>query len=154
MRVLPEGGDSRKQMYMIFTIAVAGCAMFTVYASSLFFKSKSREVGVMMALGATKRQLSRQLLGDVGVVAALGSVAGLLLGTPLSFVIWQIFRLLVVDSVDMSFSISLAGYLWGIAFAVVCVAMLFWMAVRFLRRSNIMDIMNEQRKSEPIRDVK
>jgi hypothetical protein len=154
MRVLPEGGDSRKQMYMIFAIAVAGCAMFTVYASSLFFKSKSREVGVMMALGATKRQLSRQLLGDVGVVEALSSAAGLALGTPLSFALWQIFRLLVVDSVDMAFSISPTGYLWGAAFAVVCVAMLFVMTVRFLRRSNIMDIMNEQRKSEPIRDVK
>jgi hypothetical protein len=154
MRVLPEGGDSRKQMYMIFAIAVAGCAMFTVYASSLFFKSKSREVGIMMALGATKRQLSRQLLGDVGVVAALSSVAGLVLGTPLSFAIWQIFRMLVVDSVDMAFSISPTGYLWGGAFAIVCAAMLFMMTIRFLRRSNIMDIMNEQRKSEPIRDVK
>ncbi len=154
MRVLPEGGDSRKQMYAIFAIAVAGCAMFTVYASSLFFKSKSKETGVMMALGATKRQLGRQLLGDVGAVAVLGSAAGLILGTPLSLVLWQLFRMLVIDSVDMAFSISPAGYLWGISFAVICAAMLFWMSVRFLRRSNIMDIMNEQRKSEPIRDVK
>ena len=47
--ILPEGGDSRSMMTMIFTMAIVGCASFTVYASGLFFRSKSREMGVFMA---------------------------------------------------------------------------------------------------------
>lgn len=31
--VCPEGGDSRKQMNAIFTLAIMGCAVFKAYAS-------------------------------------------------------------------------------------------------------------------------
>ena len=34
--ILPDGGDSRKQMYAIFVLALFGCVVFTVYAASLF----------------------------------------------------------------------------------------------------------------------
>ena len=57
LNVLPEGGDSRKQVMMIFTLAVIGCAVFTTYASGLFFRQKSRETGVFLALGATRAQV-------------------------------------------------------------------------------------------------
>ena len=43
LTVLPEGGDSRKQVMMIFVLAVIGCGVFTTYASGLFFRQKSRE---------------------------------------------------------------------------------------------------------------
>lgn len=36
--ILPEGGDSRKQMYAIFVLSLFGCVIFTIYASSLFFR--------------------------------------------------------------------------------------------------------------------
>ncbi len=35
LRILPEGGDSRKQVTMIFALALFGCVVFTVYASGL-----------------------------------------------------------------------------------------------------------------------
>lgn len=38
--VLPEGGDSRKQMVAVFVLALFGCVVFTVYAASLFFRKK------------------------------------------------------------------------------------------------------------------
>ena len=61
LAVLPEGGDSRKQVMMIFVLAVIGCAVFTVYASGLFFRHRSRQTGILLALGASRRQLRRQL---------------------------------------------------------------------------------------------
>ena len=33
LNVLPEGGDSRKQVMMIFVLAVIGCGAFTLYAA-------------------------------------------------------------------------------------------------------------------------
>ena len=57
LSVLPEGGDSRKQVMMVFVLAVVGCAVFTTYAAGLFFRQRSRETGVFLALGATRRQL-------------------------------------------------------------------------------------------------
>ena len=35
LEVLPEGGDSRKQVDMIFVLAVLGCAVFTAYAAGV-----------------------------------------------------------------------------------------------------------------------
>ena len=43
--VFPIGGDSRKQMYAIFVMALVGCVVFTIYASQLFFRHKSRQLG-------------------------------------------------------------------------------------------------------------
>ena len=40
LTVLPEGGDSRKQMIAIFVLALFGCTVFTVYAASLFFRKE------------------------------------------------------------------------------------------------------------------
>ncbi len=151
---LPEGGDSRKQMVMIFVLAMAGCMAFTGYASSLFFRGKSRETGVLMALGARRRQLSPLLFGDIALVAAISSAAGLALGLPLAAGIWQLFRLFVVDSVDMAFRPSLQGFIWPLIFLLCTLLILFSMGLRFIRRGNIIDIVNEQRKSEPVRDVK
>ena len=55
LTVLPEGGDSRKQIMMIFVLAVIGCAVFTTYAAGLFFRQKSRETGIFLALGASRK---------------------------------------------------------------------------------------------------
>lgn len=152
--MLPEGGDSRKQMTMIFILAIVGCAVFTIYASTLFLKSKSREFGVLMALGTGKKILANLLFGDIALIALISSISGMLLGTPLAAGIWGLFRLLVVDSVDMAFSINLSGYLWPLAFSLFSTIALLGMGWRFIRRSNIIDVVNEQRKSEPIGDVK
>lgn len=151
--MLPVGGDSRKQMTMIFILAIAGCAVFTIYASTLFLRSKSREIGIMMALGARKKELAGLLFGDLALISLASSLSGLILGTPLAAGIWQLFRLLVVDSVDMAFSIHPSGYLWPLVFSLFSTSALFLMGWRFIRRSNIIDVVNEQRKSEPIGDV-
>lgn len=152
--MLPEGGDSRKQMTMIFTMAIVSCAVFTCYASTLFFRSKSRETGIYMALGTKKSVLQKLLLRDLVLVSLVSAVAGMLLGFPVAVGMWQLLRLLVVDTHEMVFHPSALGFLWPLMFSAFSMIMLFFMGWRFIRRSNIMDIVNEQRKNEPIRDVK
>ena len=102
LSVFPEGGDSRKQMTMIFVLAVLGCGVFTTYASGLFFRHKSRDVGILLALGASKDQLRRVLAGELALMSLSACALGALLGTPLAWFIWQGFRLLLVDSEEMA----------------------------------------------------
>ena len=71
LTVLPEGGDSRKQVMMVFVLAVLGCGVFTTYASGLFFRQKSRQIGVFLALGATRRQLSRMLTRELTLLTLI-----------------------------------------------------------------------------------
>ena len=154
LSVLPEGGDSRKQVMMVFVLAVVGCAVFTAYAAGLFFRQKSRETGVFLALGAARRQLQAEMGKELAVLSLLSCAAGALLGGPLAWGVWQIFRLFLVDSQEMALTFDPKAYLLALLFAGYVVAVLFWMGNRAVRRTNIMDVVQESHRSEPIQEVK
>ena len=154
LTVLPEGGDSRKQVMMVFVLAVIGCAVFTAYAAGLFFRQKSRETGVFLALGATRRQLQAELGKELALISLCSCAAGAVLGGPLAWGIWQLFRLFLVDSQEMALIFDPEAYLLSLAFAAYVAVMLFLMGGRAVRRTNIIDIVQESHTSEPIREVK
>lgn len=154
LSVLPEGGDSRKQVMMIFVLAVVGCAVFTTYAAGLFFRQKSRETGVFLALGASRCQLQKELYKELAVLSLGACAAGAVLGGPLAWCIWQLFRMFLVDSREMVLTFDPRAYLLAFAFALYVVTMLFALGSRSVYRTNIMDVIQESHTSEPIREVK
>ena len=153
LSILPEGGDSRKQVMMIFVLAVIGCGVFTAYASGLFFRHKSREIGIFMALGASRRQIRGQLQKELSLISVATCAVGTILGAPLAWLVWQIFRLMVVDTEEMVLRFDPQAYLFSLAFSIFVIVMLYFMGSRFIRRTNIVDIVQESHKSEPIKDV-
>lgn len=153
LSVLPEGGDSRKQMMMIFVLAVIGCGVFTTYASGLFFRHKARETGILLALGATKKQIGTNLLTEISLITMISSALGALLGIPLSILIWNIFRLLIVDSMDMRLRFELSSYSLTLIFMLFVFLTLLVMLLRFMKHTNIIDVINESRKSEPMKAI-
>ena len=154
LSVLPEGGDSRKQVMMIFALAVIGCAVFTTYAAGLFFRQKSRETGVFLALGASRKQLKRELRRDLAGISLGSCAAGAILGAPLAWGLWQVFRALVVDTEEMSLTFDPTACTYALAFAAYVTVMLFLLGGRSIRRTNIIDVVQEPHTSEPIREVK
>ena len=153
LSILPEGGDSRKQVMMVFVLAVIGCGVFTTYASGLFFRQKSRETGVFLALGATCQQLKGEMTRELALLSFGAGAAGAVLGAPLAWALWQVFRALVVDTDEMALAFSPQSYLLALAFSLFVIVMLFFLGGRSIRRTNIVDIVRESHKSEPIRDV-
>ena len=59
----PQAGDDG------FVLAVIGCGVFTTYAAGLFFRQKSRETGVFLALGASCRQLRSEMGKELAVLS-------------------------------------------------------------------------------------
>lgn len=153
LNVLPVGGDSRKQVMMIFVLAVIGCGAFTLYAAGLFFRHKSREMGIFLALGASRTILARQLWREVGFISALACVMGMALGTPLAWLIWNIFRLTLMDTPEMALLFDFKAYAIPAAFSLFVIVALLVMLARFLGRVNILDIISEAHRAEPIRAV-
>ena len=153
LNVLPEGGDSRKQVMMIFVLAVIGCAVFTTYAAGLFLRQKSRETGVFLALGASRAQVWGELRRELGMISLGSCAAGAILGGPLAWLLWQGFRLAVVDTEEMRLTFDPRAYTLSLAFSVFVIAMMFLLGRRSVRRTDIIDIVQESHKSEPIRDV-
>lgn len=150
---LPQGGDSRKQVMMIFILAVIGCVAFSVYASGLFFRYKSRETGVFLALGLSRKTLGQQLRREVIQLTVVSCGAGLILGTPLCWLIWSLFRLSLVDTPEMALIFDLRAYLIPLAFLLFVLIMLLVMQKRFLARVNVLDIIQESHRAEPVRAV-
>ena len=100
-----------------------------------------------MALGDRKGQLKKMLFSEIMLVAAAACAAGLVLSFPLSYGIWRIFQLLIVDTREMGYQVQGAGLLFGVGFSAVLVLCIFLLAVRFINRTNVMDIIYQQRKS-------
>lgn len=152
--ILPDGGDSSKMADMVFAAAILGCGIFTIYASSLFYRYKSREMGIFMALGTPRAKLRKVLFIDI-LTAALGScVVGMLLAVPLARGIWGMFQRMIIDTKDMKYQMGWTGLLIGAVFSIFVCVSIFIMAVRFLRRTNIIEVLNDSRISEPVKDVK
>ena len=152
--IFPEGGDSLKQVYAIFALACTGSVVFTIYAASLFFRTKSRDLGLLLALGASRRQLQRSLCTEVTVLGGAASLAGMAAGIPFAWLIWRVFRLFVVDSAEMLLQFDLRCLAVSAAFLLLVLAAALLLAQRYLRRTNIMDVIQEAHLNEPIRDVR
>ncbi|MDO4174960.1 MAG: FtsX-like permease family protein, partial [Eubacteriales bacterium] len=153
LSILPEGGDSRKQVMMIFVLAVIGCGVFSLYAATLFFRQKSRDTGIFLALGAQRRLIKHQLMRELVFLSCICCIAGIALSIPVTYGIWQLFRILIVDTAEMQLSLDPQALFIPTAFSIVMVFMLFALAYRSFSRVNIIDIIHESHKSEPIHAV-
>ncbi len=153
LNTLPEGGDSRKQVMMVFVLSVIGCGAFVMYAAGLFLRYKSKETGVFLALGASRDMLRRQLFKEVLGLSGTACISGMVLGAPLSWLTWWIFRRVLVDTPELTLIFDLRAYVIPAAFTVLILVMLNIMLCRFLGRVDILDIITESHRAEPIRKV-
>lgn len=149
--VLPEGGDSRKQMAAVFVLALFGCVVFTIYAASLFFRKKARQIGTLMALGANRRRLLPGLLREVLTLSSISAFAGILAGFPFVMVLWNGFRLFITDSTQMVLTFDFKCLYLSAVFFIIVVSFSCLTAYRYLKKTNIMDIMHEEHQNEPVR---
>lgn len=150
--ILPTGGDSRKQMYMIFALALFGCVVFTVYAASLFFRKKSRQIGILMALGASRKRLAPGLFREVLTLGGVSSALGIAAGFPFVWILWNGFRVLVVDTEEMVFRMDYSCLIISAAFFVLVLGCACVLALVYLRKANIIDVVQEEHKNEPVRE--
>lgn len=153
-KLLPDGGDTRKLFWLMLGVTVLGCTIFTVYGAGLFFKYKSREFGVFLALGERKSRLRKQLARELAVVIGKYTLAGMLLAIPFSFLIWKLFYRLIVSAGGLQYRIGAAGIAVGVLFALFLILCILFSGIRFIKRANVMDILNEQRKTEMVKEIK
>lgn len=151
--VFPAGGDSRKQMYMIFVLTLIGCVIFTIYALGLFFRHKSGQLGILMALGASRKRLAPGLFREVFVLSGMSAVIGIIAGFPFVWIIWNGFRLFLVDSSDMILLFDFRCLFISFAFLLLVVGFACLTAWRYLKRTNIMEVIREEHINEPIKEL-
>lgn len=153
LTVFPEGGDSRKQMTAIFVLAVVGCVAFTVYATALFFRKKAKQLGILMALGISKGKLAPILYREILVLSFLSSVSGILAGIPFVVLLWNSFRLFLVDSRQMIFRFRAVSLVIPVIFLGLVIGLACVTAKRYLARTDILNTIQEEHKNEPVKEL-
>ncbi len=151
-RVFPESGDSRKQMYMIFVMTLAGCVVFTIYALGLFFRHKSGQLGILMAIGTSRRRLAPGLFREVMLLSGMSAIAGTIAGFPFVWIIWHGFRLILVDSSDMALTFDFRCLFISLLFMLLVVGFACLTAWRYLKKTNIMEVIREEHINEPVKE--
>ena len=154
LKILPVGGDSRKQVMGIFIFTCIGCIVFVCYAAMLFFKQRSRQSGILMALGINRKTLLGQILSEILSISLRACGIGIVTGIVIATAIWQAFQSFIVDTQEMRFSFDIKSLYAALIFAFVINLILVVQALRFQRQTNIMDVLNTVRKNEPIHEVK
>jgi putative ABC transport system permease protein len=112
------------KIFLLTTVLASVLTTFLVWAIfSAIANERSKEIGIMRALGAKETHIVKLYLIEVLVLGLLGSLIGVLTGTYLSVVLTGSFSLLKNISVGLSGSqqalIAFAGLLVGTA---ICVA--------------------------------
>ena len=151
---LPQGGDTRKIASLLFGVTAVGCFIFTVYASQLFFRFKAREYGILMALGLEKKTLRSLLMKELCILAGVSSLAGVICSIPVSFGIWKIFETFIISGEQMQYRFGMTGMLAGILMTILLMFALSIVGWRFVKKSDVMEILRTQQKTEMVKEVK
>ena len=151
---LAEGGDTRKIANLLLGVTAVGCLIFTMYASGLFFRYKSREYGIFLALGESKKTLKRVLFRELASITTVAAAIGLLAAIPASFLIWKLFETFLVSTREMKYQFGFDGFIIGIAFAMILCLFLSVSGQKFVKRTDIMEILRTQHKTEMVKEVR
>ena len=150
---LPEGGDTRKLALLLLGATAVGCVIFTLYASMLFFRYKSREYGIFLALGEQKITLGAMLFKELALLTAVSALLGMLGAMPVSWLIWKFFESFLVSSKEMEYRFGVWGFLVGLVFALILAILLGAAGRRFVKRTNVMDILRTQHQPEMVKKI-
>ncbi|MDO4273254.1 MAG: hypothetical protein Q4D16_06275 [Eubacteriales bacterium] len=148
---LPTGGDSRKQLYMIAVMAVAGCSLLVFYAVRLFLRYKSREMGIFLALGTEKGRLSKALYLEMLRILGRSFLVGILGGCITAFLTGKVLEYLSGQASVGRFAFTAMGALGSLLYGIFLFLVLIGMTGSSLRHTNIIEIINEQRRQEPLK---
>lgn len=119
--------NALRDINRIFFISVVLASILAAFLAWAVFSGianeRSKEVGIMRAIGAKESHVMRLFLFEVVVIGGIGSLIGIFSGTLLSLVLAKGFTILKNISTDLSMAerlgIALAGFVIGTGVCVV-----------------------------------
>lgn len=112
------------RIFVLTMILATLLSLFLVWAIfTAIANERTREIGIMRALGAREAHVVRLFLAEVLMLGAVGSVAGIAAGAALSAVMAKSFSILRTLPVDLDLAtrsgVALAGLLFGTGICVL-----------------------------------
>ncbi len=96
--------DTMKYTLMIFAISLAVVVLYNL--SLLNTKERHRDIATMKVLGFTNHEISKSLLYEIMILVSIGTIGGLLLGYPITYLVMSINRIELVNFIYNVYFIS------------------------------------------------
>lgn len=84
-----------------------------------------------------------------GAAAALGLLGAI----PLSWLIWKLFESFLVSTEEMEYHFGIGGLLVGLVFAIILAILLGAAGRKFVKKTNVMDILRTQHQPEMVKKI-
>ncbi|MCC6347571.1 MAG: FtsX-like permease family protein, partial [Nitrospirales bacterium] len=119
--------NTLRDINRIFSLTVLLASLFSAFLAWAVFSAvvneRSREVGIMRAIGARESHVVRIFLAEVILVGIIGSVLGIICGTALSLLLSNTFSIMKNISTDLTALdrsvVALAGLVAGTGICVI-----------------------------------
>lgn len=130
------------QVIAIFSI------IFLFYTSSFLMKQRKQEFGLYSVLGMEKRHICRILLFETLFIAAIGVVAGLVLGSIFNWAAFLLLMNMLGGNVHAPFSLSFTAMRYTIALFAVIFLLIFLNNLRQVQLSSVISLLNGSSEGE------
>ncbi|MEG0156896.1 MAG: ABC transporter permease, partial [Anaerovoracaceae bacterium] len=147
MRVIDKNSTMGLILVIGEVISIGFALCFISYSVSCFLKGRSRQLGVITILGASKKQLNRLIFME-NMLVGIGSIlSGILFGLVFAKMFLQVANKVIgVDQFDFYFPIK------AIILTLVVLGVVFWMisyfTPKFVRRKTIVQLVKAEETGE------
>ena len=95
--------------------------------------------------------MTKTLMKEIGGLTAKIAVLSILAGAVLAFGIGKLYESMIQSAGGDHFGFSILGIGISVLFFLIVGAMIMMMTSRFMKRANVIEILNEERRNEPIK---
>jgi putative ABC transport system permease protein len=121
-------GGLMRAMFIISVILWVIVLLIMAFAFSMIVNERRREIGLLRAMGASRRQVARVLLTEAGLLSLVGGAAGVVLG----YAILASFKDLMLHHMRLPYVFPAPGELALLTGAAVVIALLTGLAAALL----------------------
>lgn len=150
---LPSGGDSQMQAGLLFVIDLIGCFLLIWYALNLFINNISRELGILLTMGISRKELRKFLLYDIVGMLAKSSIIGIVCGNILTYIIWNIFRTTFGKEQYVPYQFSFPGIILSLFFCMLIMLFMQFSITRYVKKAHVLELLYVQNKNEIVVEV-
>ena len=147
------GGNSIKLAKGCYVGLFVGSLVFIGFVFGLFLKYKSREIGIFVSLGLSKKSVSSLVKREINILVPIAILIGLLIAYPIALVVWNGF-ILFLKIQSESLEIGVLGFLVGIVYAVLMGVVIHYLIFRYIKNFDVIKVMKAEETIEEVKEIK
>ena len=151
--ILMTDGSTYTITLGMYGISAAGLLFFLIYANAIYFKTKSRQLGIFLSLGVRQNQCGRMFMTEFSLIYIRAAIIGFVLSIPFSYLVWNLLSAFI-KTTSIRFYIGWRGIIYSAVFFFACFVLLSVINMHTIKNMDVMSILRSDAKNELVRGNK